>query len=103
MAATDTRRRWYEKDREAQIERVQRRKKQLRVWLSSYKATLSCQQCGEDHPATLDFHHRDPATKDASIYEAIERRGWGKERILREIDKCDVLCSNCHRKTHWKS
>lgn len=27
---------------------------------------------------------------------------YSKERILREIEKCVVICSNCHRKLHWK-
>jgi hypothetical protein len=57
-------------------------------------------RCGESHPATLDFHHRDPNEKDFLLSSAA-RNGWGKERILREIEKCDVICSNCHRKEHW--
>lgn len=57
-----------------------------------------CVRCEESHPACLDFHHRDPSTKDADI--ATIRR-FGVKRLLAEIAKCDVLCANCHRKHHY--
>jgi hypothetical protein len=57
-------------------------------------------QCGEDHPSTLDFHHEDPAKKEASVRQLLDN-GYSQKRILAEIAKCIVLCSNCHRKLHW--
>jgi hypothetical protein len=56
--------------------------------------------CPENHPACLDFHHKNPKQKDFEIACAI-RQGWTKPRILEEIEKCIVVCSNCHRKLHW--
>lgn len=58
-----------------------------------------CCKCGFNHPAALDFHHRDPKDK---LYEVcnMPRKSIGKERILCEIEKCDVLCANCHRILH---
>lgn len=56
-----------------------------------------CQKCGEKDPSCLDFHHRDPSTKEGHIGEF---RRFGKARLLAEIAKCDVLCANCHRKHH---
>jgi hypothetical protein len=80
------------------IQRIIRRRK-IREWFKKYKSTLQCEECGEDYPACLVFHHI--SNKDDNIGNLI-RLGWSKERILEEIDKCEVLCANCHRKKHWK-
>ncbi len=69
------------------------------AWLAEYKVVLSCQRCGENHPACLQFHHKDPAVKEIMVTDAI-RRGWGRTRILAEVAKCEVLCANCHAKHH---
>jgi hypothetical protein len=74
----------------------------LLVWIKEQKASLTCVECGEDHIACLDFHHRDPNEKDCTLAWAAIQKGWGKKRILEEMAKCDVLCSNCHRKLHHK-
>ncbi len=74
----------------------------MRAWLDEYKLTLSCTLCGEKHPACLDFHHRDPNTKDFSL-GIIRGWGYGKKRLLHEIRKCVVICSNCHRKVHYEA
>lgn len=72
----------------------------MKAWFFKLKQGLKCQRCPENHPAVLQFHHRDPAAKEINLAESIHR-GWSKERILREIEKCDVLCANCHLKHHW--
>lgn len=64
-----------------------------------FKSTLKCTQCGEDHPATLDFHHTEN-NKEFAIANMINR-GIAWDRILHELTKCIVLCSNCHRKHHF--
>lgn len=56
-----------------------------------------CISCGELDQSCLDFHHRDPTTKEGHIGEF---RKFGMKRLLAEIAKCDVLCANCHRKHH---
>lgn len=72
-----------------------KRMKELKI----QKSTFVCSECGENHPAILDFHHLDPIQKDFSIGTCIHR--YGMKRIQKEISKCIVLCSNCHRKLHW--
>ena len=47
----------------------------------------------------FDFHHRDPNEKDINVVK-IKGRSW--KRIVIELDKCDVLCANCHRLEHSK-
>lgn len=66
----------------------------------AYKATLSCERCGESHPACIEFHHVN-GDKGANISQAATiALGWSWSRVLHEIQKCIVLCSNCHRKEH---
>ena len=58
-----------------------------------------CQECGYNRCiGALEFHHRDPKAKDPS-WRLMRIRKF--ENIKKEIDKCDLLCSNCHREKHW--
>ena len=57
-----------------------------------------CERCGYDkYPDVLEFHHRDPEQKEASWNKM---RLWGQTKLLTELDKCDILCANCHREVH---
>jgi len=79
----------------------QARREKMKIWWKEYKSTLSCAQCTEDHPSCMTFHHLDPKEKEIDLSQVI-RQGWSKERILKEVAKCSVLCENCHRKLHWE-
>lgn len=70
-----------------------------REWLVGIKAASGCVRCGETHPACLDFHHRDQTTKTATISQVVGK--WNRDRIQDELDKCDIVCVNCHRKQHF--
>ena len=94
------RREWYNRNKEHAKKKVRERKQDIAEWFKEIKNTLSCIFCGENHPATLDFHHRNPEEKDI-LLARVTSNGWSKERILKEIEKCDVLCANCHRKLHY--
>jgi hypothetical protein len=91
--------RWYAKNKKKNLQQILDRKARIRQWLSEYKATLTCTNCGEPDLVCLQFHHRDPATKEIGLADAAAN-GWGLERLEREIEKCDVLCANCHLKEH---
>lgn len=55
-------------------------------------------KCGYNkHIAALEFHHIDPSNKDYLIGD-LKNRKW--EKIVKELDKCVLLCSNCHRIEH---
>lgn len=81
-------------------EKAKRRSVEGRQWFNELKRTLKCNRCNEAHWSCLEFHHQDPTRKDIAISTAVNI-GWGQGRILREMDKCEVLCSNCHRKHHF--
>lgn len=79
---------------------IQLRKQAKIAYRKRFEALKSvCSRCPETHPACLDFHHRDPATKSFNIGEHYGKHRW--KRILEEVAKCDILCSNCHRKLHY--
>lgn len=53
-----------------------------------------CMRCGYNKCyRALEFHHRDPSTKEFGIATG-EGRSW--KRLEPELKKCDLLCSNCH-------
>lgn len=58
-----------------------------------------CEQCGYDKClGSLDFHHVDPTEKDPNWKKM---RTWKFERVKDELDKCMLLCKNCHGELHW--
>jgi predicted HNH restriction endonuclease len=90
----------YQKKKEYYKNKAKEREARLRIEFAEFKKTLACKECGENHPATLDFHHINPEDKDLAIADMI-KRGWGIEKTKNELEKCIVLCSNCHRKLHY--
>jgi hypothetical protein len=61
-----------------------------------------CERCGYSRvTAVLEFHHRDRRTKEFSIAHDGIPRSW--ERVKNELQKCALLCANCHRETHGES
>ena len=98
-------REWYQRNKDtynvATRSRKDDRKRSVTKWLDEYKKSLCCMRCGFSHPAVLQFHHRDRSTKVINVSEA-PNWGWGRGRIQEEIEKCDVLCANCHFIEHYE-
>lgn len=117
------RRKYYQDNREELVEKHRRRRREnpeqykkdgrsstaaLRMRKRKLKARLveffggKCTICGiEDDPCIYDFHHRDPLKKEFELSRLVARtRDW--DIVLKEAQKCDLLCSNCHRKIHNK-
>lgn len=97
---SEYRKAYYQENSEKQIGQAIQYKKSFIEWFNSLKATLCCKNCGEPRFWILDFHHRDPAEKDTEV-SALLKMG-NKKKILSEIEKCDVLCANCHRDLHYQ-
>lgn len=91
---------WYKKNKLLRRKQLDNKKLEVKNWLREYKTSLRCVICGENHPACLDFHHRDPKNKTREV-SVMSEWGYSVKRILEEISKCDVLCANCHRKLHY--
>ncbi len=92
---------WHQRNKARRIAKIYERKEQLWEFYSQLKATSECAQCGENHPATLQFHHRDPQKKEFNLGKAVSD-GYSIDRIKKEVAKCTVLCANCHAKEHYE-
>ena len=58
-----------------------------------------CERCGYNKCITaLEFHHTDPKEKDFHISSNMNK-AWDK--VKKELDKCILVCSNCHREIHY--
>lgn len=58
-----------------------------------------CQLCGYDRcPEALEFHHLESSGKDFGISNKGYTKSWNK--VKKELDKCILLCANCHREVH---
>lgn len=60
-----------------------------------------CKKCEENKLHVLDFHHIDSSLKEESIGNMLNSMGIDNLKIQKEIDKCILLCSNCHRDFHF--
>lgn len=86
--------RTYCKDCANKTERERYRKK--KEFLNEFRT--ECAKCGDTRTWVLDFHHIDPSKKDFTI--GTLKKG-DLDLIKSEIDKCVVLCANCHREFHY--
>ena len=90
--------RYYRLDADKKKAKARERHRLHREYVDFVKIVMGgCSRCDETDPACLDFPHRDPASKHRSVSYMVN---YSRERLLAEIDKCDLLCCNCHRKQH---
>lgn len=80
------------------VEAVQRRREKIKMLAIEYKGG-ECEICGYKRcVSALEFHHLDPNEKEFGVGE----KGYTRsiETIKKELDKCILVCSNCHREIH---
>lgn len=88
----------YKDRREYLIKAVYARRKKVRKMAVVHKGG-KCEKCGYDRCIeALEFHHVVPTQKDFNISSKGYNRSW--ERVKVELDKCIMLCANCHREFH---
>lgn len=76
-----------------------RRRHLYQARVVALKEGQPCVDCRRTfHPVAMDFDHRDAATKRFDISHGF-RYGW--RTVLEEIEKCDLVCANCHRVRGW--
>ena len=59
----------------------------------------ACKKCGNTKAYLLDFHHKDPKEKEDAL--ATIAKNYNFELYFSELEKCDLLCANCHREFHY--
>jgi len=76
-----------------------KRRARNKAWMKGYLVGRGCLVCGESRRFCLDFHHINPSHKSQKVSSLI----WNGSSIATleaEVEKCVVLCSNCHRGYH---
>lgn len=87
-----------EEGRKRNVQRNKDRRYKLKDKAVQYKGG-KCSSCGYNkYIGALEFHHRVPDNKDFEISNRNISKKW--EVVKKELDKCDLLCANCHREVH---
>ncbi|MFH1189904.1 MAG: hypothetical protein V1682_04370 [Candidatus Omnitrophota bacterium] len=98
MAKTEKRK--YSDRRQYLIRAVHARRKKVRQMAVEYKGG-KCEICGYNRCIdALEFHHNDISGKKFGISEKGYTRSW--KDVKDELDKCVMICANCHRELHAK-
>ena len=98
----------------SQWDGLETRCKTCSVWRTKYQRRLTqklkiidylggeCVKCGttlkDIHWSAFDCHHKDPSQKTINISQI---KGMLWEKVKPEVDKCELVCSNCHRELTW--
>ena len=62
-----------------------------------------CQECGYSKcEGALQFHHLDPNEKDFNLSNKYNNGCFDMDKLKLEVDKCVLLCANCHAEKHFK-
>jgi len=90
------------KYRERKAKTDKQRRERVKKYVNYYKLSKGCAICGyRKCVEALVFHHIDNGNKKFDV-ASVAKNGANIERIKNEIDKCMVLCSNCHAELHTK-
>lgn len=75
------------------------RYEEKKKWINDYKLFKGCAICGYNKCAgALKFHHN--GNKEFVIGRGYYKYNW--EKVEKEIEKCIILCANCHEELHFK-
>ena len=78
------------------VEKIRLIQKQKLKYIQEYK--VECCTCGYSKcKEALDLHHKDPNKKE---YQPNKLINYSYKKIKKELEKCIVLCANCHRELH---
>ena len=96
-------REYYSNTKEVQIQQVLQRRENNKAEYILLKGG-KCEICGFEYngenAACFDFHHENPEEKEYNPSTAIRLR---REKALKELEKCQLVCANCHRLIHYKT
>ncbi len=91
---------WAKRNRKKISEYKKKKRKKVREKVKEYKQLHKCKICKESRWYCLDFHHKEIKSKNKRISRFVsDGASWNK--VLNEINKCIIVCSNCHREIHF--
>lgn len=91
----------YNKNKDYYLKKSKNRNAELRTktleYIGKYLSTHPCVDCGESDILVLEFDHADRKTKTEEVNKLVRSRG-PFNKIVEEVQKCEVRCANCHRR-----
>lgn len=88
-------RKHYYANRQTYIDKAYKKRNALRQWVYELKEKTPCADCDKRYPFyVMDFDHLED--KQVLVSKIINSGSWLKTQT--EIAKCEIVCSNCHRK-----
>ena len=88
---------WYRTNKAKRKAKVRADRLSQVEWLDSLKRDKPCGDCGRIYPPyVMEWDHL-PGTEKTLVLSDVRRAAHSRERILREIAKCELVCANCHR------
>jgi hypothetical protein len=90
---------WYERNRDSVLEKIKNHRRTIKAFVLQYKLENSiCVDCGISYPPhVLDFDH----LRDKSFQIGRGSKSKSLQSVKEEIEKCEIVCSNCHRHRTW--
>ena len=86
---------YYKNNKEKFLGYAARKRRKIKSAINDLK-NKPCLDCRQSFPSyVMQFHHRNPDEKEFDVARAVGS-SLSLERILKEIEKCDLLCANCH-------
>lgn len=95
----ESKRRHYERNKQRYIDQAKEQKRLLRQFIRDLKESSPCTDCGVSYPYwIMQYDHRDSGKVDSVSRLVLS---GSKPKVLAEIEKCDLVCANCHAtRTH---
>ena len=91
----DSKQTYYANNKERYRQNTLRQRAEKKEYLKEYK-NRPCMMCGIQYPHfVMELHHREPEKKEGYINATLRGKSWNA--LITEVNKCDVLCANCHR------
>ena len=96
-------RQYYKKNKKKHLKEVYvRKRRNIRIVMRKLMELLNrshCADCSIKDARVLEFHHRDSEEKEHNISDMLNQ-GFGWNSVSAELEKCEILCANCHRIRH---
>lgn len=90
-------------DQKGRAKTIATLRRAIKIQLVKYKGG-KCERCGYNKCMNaLQFHHTDPSKKDFNISQYTCSNKLDLDKVYQEIDKCILLCANCHAEEHEKN
>jgi hypothetical protein len=88
---------WYRANKKRRQAKVRADRQAHVTWLDSLKEGKPCADCGQVYPPyVMEWDHL-PGSAKSLVLADTRRAAYGKNRILAELAKCELVCANCHR------